>query len=161
MIDIVDGSLEHIEPVVDLYIAARMAWNFMPFEHSPQSTLWYFKEHAFPHESFRLAYIEGELVGFASIAKCVAEPDWLERLYVHPEFWGRNIGRALIADAKRDRDALQLWCFAANERAKRFYEHEDFMVVEKTDGAHNQEKEPDWRYVWQRSVNDNPEKEFH
>ena len=46
---------------------------------------------------------------------------------------------------------LQLWTFQRNAQARRFYEARGFVVVEQTDGAGNEEKEPDARYLWTRA----------
>lgn len=48
-------------------------------------------------------------------------------IYVLPDCWARGIGRNLLAHAERDlvtsgySEAI-LWCFAANQRAREFYE---------------------------------------
>ena len=48
-------------------------------------------------------------------------------IYVLPDCWARGIGRNLLAHAERDlvghgySEAI-LWCFAANQRARAFYE---------------------------------------
>jgi hypothetical protein len=38
--------------------------------------------------------------------------------------------------------------FQRNIRARRFYESRGFHLVEETDGAANEEREPDARYRW-------------
>jgi hypothetical protein len=43
---------------------------------------------------------------------------------------------------------LQLWTFQVNAGARRFYERHGFVPVELTDGATNQERQPDVRYRW-------------
>ncbi len=54
-----------------------------------------------------------------------------------------------MAKAKQLRPAgLQLWTFASNVRAQRFYERHGFVVVERTDGSGNEEKAPGLRYRW-------------
>jgi GNAT superfamily N-acetyltransferase len=45
-------------------------------------------------------------------------------------------------------DPLWLWTFQANAGARRFYERNGFAPVEFTDGAANEEHEPDVRYEW-------------
>jgi ribosomal protein S18 acetylase RimI-like enzyme len=45
-------------------------------------------------------------------------------------------------------DGLQLWVFQKNVGARRFYERHGFRLVELTDGAGNEENEPDARYEW-------------
>ena len=44
--------------------------------------------------------------------------------------------------------ALELWCFRANERARRFYEARGFQAIRFTNGAQNEEQMPDIRYRW-------------
>jgi hypothetical protein len=46
--------------------------------------------------------------------------------------------------------ALELWCFQANARARRFYEARGFRPIRFTDGDGNEEKTPDVRYRWER-----------
>ncbi len=76
------------------------------------------------------------------------DEDWVTALYLAPNARGRGIGAALLAEAKAGCDALQLWCFQSNERARRFYERHGFVAEEFTDGADNDEKLPDIRFVW-------------
>ena len=46
---------------------------------------------------------------------------------------------------------LSLYVFARNTSARRFYERHGFVAAEASDGARNEEGEPDVRYEWQRS----------
>jgi putative acetyltransferase len=48
--------------------------------------------------------------------------------------------------------ALELWCFQANEHARRFYETRGFHAIRFTDGAQNEEQMPDIRYRWEISA---------
>jgi hypothetical protein len=60
-------------------------------------------------------------------------------------------GTQLIDAAKAsDIDALELWCFQANERARRFYEAQGFHPIRFTEGGDNEERMPDVRYRWER-----------
>ncbi len=45
-------------------------------------------------------------------------------------------------------DGLELWTFQVNARARRFYERHGFVEVDRTDGGHNEERQPDVRYAW-------------
>ena len=82
-------------------------------------------------------------LGFAALT-----PGWLDHLYVHPDHQGRGIGSRLLAFAvERESGALQLWTFQDNGPARRFYEGRGFVPVEFTDGAENEERWPDVRYV--------------
>ena len=70
-------------------------------------------------------------------------------LYTRPDRIGSGAGTQLIEAAKRSRVAvLELWCFQANTRARRFYEARGFRAIRFTDGADNEERMPDIRYRW-------------
>ena len=73
----------------------------------------------------------------------------LDQLYVRPGWWRRGIGSRLVRLAKeRSPDGLTLWTFQVNERARRFYERQGFVELMRTDGAGNEERQPDIRYGW-------------
>jgi ribosomal protein S18 acetylase RimI-like enzyme len=69
---------------------------------------------------------------------------------VLPEAQGQGVGTELLDIAKRGSGQLQLWTFQRNAQARRFYEARGFALAEQTDGARNEEKEPDARYLWTR-----------
>jgi len=74
----------------------------------------------------------GELLGFA-----VLRPGWLERLYAHPNVWGRGVGSRLHDEALellRDIGSSQcsLWVLEANERARSFYERRGWRLNGET-----------------------------
>jgi GNAT superfamily N-acetyltransferase len=53
-------------------------------------------------------------------------------IYVHPEKWGKGIGRALLSASidqvrKREFDLVTLWVLEANQRARSFYESFGFI----------------------------------
>ena len=74
-------------------------------------------------------------------------------LYSHPDFIGSGAGSLLLDAVKKSSVAtLELWCFQANERARRFYEERGFRAVRFTDGRDNEEKVPDVRYRWDRAA---------
>lgn len=79
----------------------------------------------------------------------VLEGEELDQLYLAPEWRGRGIGDLFVALAKeRSPGGLALWTFQVNTPAHRFYERHGFTAVRRTDGAGNEEREPDVRYVW-------------
>jgi GNAT superfamily N-acetyltransferase len=83
------------------------------------------------------------------LAVLVLDDDWVDQLYVDPAFTGRGLGSRLIELAKFRRPAgLQLWTFATNTGAQRFYLRHGFIVADTTDGSANEEKAPAIRFVW-------------
>ena len=77
------------------------------------------------------------------------DPGWLDQLYVRPDRIGQGLGTRLVEKAKELMpDGMRLWTFQSNVRAHKFYEQLGFVVIEKTDGIHNEENSPDVCYEW-------------
>ena len=87
--------------------------------------------------------------GGTVVGMMVLDGDWLDQLYLAPSWRGRGLGDRFVALAKQLRPAgLELWTFQVNGPACRFYQRHGFEPVERTDGAGNEEREPDVRYRW-------------
>jgi GNAT superfamily N-acetyltransferase len=83
------------------------------------------------------------------VAALVLDGDWIDQLYVEPAITGRGLGSQLVELAKSRRpEGLQLWTFATNIGAQRFYLRNGFTEAERTDGSGNEEKAPDIRFIW-------------
>ena len=99
------------------------------------------------HPTWVLTQEQGDLetvVGFL-----VLGDGWIKQLYLEPDYIGRQLGDHLMRLAKAEYPSgLQLWTFAVNAAARRFYARHGFVEVEQTDGAGNEEREPDVRLVW-------------
>jgi GNAT superfamily N-acetyltransferase len=131
-------------------LTMRVSLSYLPELHTPDDDRWWFREQLFPANTVWLAEADdAALAGYAAVA-----PGWLTHLYVHPEHQGAGVGPALLAQAMADADELQLWTFQRNARARAFYEKRGFELVELTDGAGNEEREPDCLYRWRRITND-------
>jgi GNAT superfamily N-acetyltransferase len=113
--------------------------------HTPDEDRWFYRERVFTGCQVHGAFEGGALVGIIALRR-----DWVDQLYVLPEVQGGGVGSELLQVAKRACERLQLWTFQRNLNARRFYEARDFALVEETDGAGNEEKEPDARYLWTR-----------
>ncbi len=84
------------------------------------------------------------------VAVLVLDDGWLDHLYVLPDSYGQGIGTAMLAMAKALRPAgFDLWVFASNLPAQRFYEAQGCVEVDRTDGSGNEEGAADIRYRWQ------------
>lgn len=80
--------------------------------------------------SLQLALAEGErLAGFNQV-----RDGKLDMLFLHPDFFGRGFGAALLANAE-ERGATRLDCFMDNHPARRFYERHGWRL----DGEFRQE----------------------
>jgi putative acetyltransferase len=122
----------------------RLSW--LAGLHTPAEDMAFFREHVYAACKIWGSF-SGQLTGFIAFRQ-----DWIDLLYVLPEFQGRGAGSALLDVAKSDRRQLNLWTFQQNIPARRFYETRGFRLVRETDGADNEEREPDCLYQWQRHV---------
>jgi ribosomal protein S18 acetylase RimI-like enzyme len=125
------------------------------FQAARDHTLWFLpnlhtdaEDHAFFAKvvaggGVTVAEEAGAVVGFLALDGAV-----VDHLYVDPAHHRQGHGSALLAHAKTQSEQLELWVFQRNRGAIAFYEAHGFAIVYSTDGAHNDEHEPDHRMRW-------------
>jgi ribosomal protein S18 acetylase RimI-like enzyme len=106
------------------------------------------EDHAFfarlvEADAVTVAETGGQIVAFLALAG-----DQVDHLYVAPAHHRNGHGSALLAAAQASREHLELWVFQRNANAIAFYEAHGFAIVASTDGAGNEEHEPDHRMAW-------------
>jgi len=85
------------------------------------------------------------------IAFMAVENDFIDQLYVHPDYWRQGLGEMLLDFAKeRFPEHLWLYTLQVNVNARAFYEKNGF-VAEKFGFSNPPENEPDVEYHWRRS----------
>lgn len=114
--------------------------------HTPEEDRWFFRERV-----FRTCELWGTFDADAMTGMIAFRDGWIDQLYILPEAQGRGLGTALVQVAQNAFDRLQLWTFQRNAPARRFYEARGFALKRLTDGARNEEKEPDVLYLWTRA----------
>jgi len=113
--------------------------------HDDAAVREFFADVVVPRHETWVADAGGAVVGLLVLG----EGQELEQLYLDPSWRGRGLGDRFVDLAKQRRpDGLQLWTFQVNAPAHRFYRRHGFVEVERTDGAGNEEREPDVRFVW-------------
>jgi ribosomal protein S18 acetylase RimI-like enzyme len=132
------------DAVAAVFGAARRAtMAYLPALHSSDEDRAYFAGVVAAGDT-TVALRDGRIVAFIALAD-----DWVEHLYVDPAHHRQGIGATLLRHAQAARpDGLQLWVFQRNTAAIAFYERHGLRVAERTDGAGNQEREPDARMIW-------------
>ena len=113
--------------------------------HTPEADRRYFEGEVYDNSNLYGVHENHNLVGFVGL-----KPGWVEKLYILPEYQGRGFGRSLLDVAKTQDTELRLWTFERNHLARRFYEANGFVELDRTDGRDNEEREPDVLYKWQR-----------
>jgi GNAT superfamily N-acetyltransferase len=113
--------------------------------HTPEEDRWFFRERVFAACKVWGAFDDTVMIGIIAFRE-----DWIDQLYVLPQAQRRGVGSGLLKVAQNTFDRLQLWTFQRNQPARRFYEARGFALVRETDGAENEEREPDALYLWTR-----------
>jgi GNAT superfamily N-acetyltransferase len=129
-----------------IYLRSRgAAWPSMPYGiHSDEEPHAFVANVMIAQRETWLAWEHETALGLLVLDG--SEVDWL---FVDPVAQSRGVGSALIDHAKTCRpNGLALWVFESNRRAQAFYERHGFVIVDRTDGAGNEEKAADIRYAW-------------
>jgi GNAT superfamily N-acetyltransferase len=115
-----------------------------PSVHTPEDDRWFVREVLIGERETWIAIEGSQILGLLTL-----HADFIDQLYVASTVQGCGHGTRFVELAKKLRpDGLQLWAFASNRAAQAFYMKHGFVEVERTDGAGNEEKAPDIRYVW-------------
>jgi len=117
---------------------------FLPELHTAAEDRWFIANVILKNCEVIVAEDDSGIVSFLSL-----QGEEVRLLYTRPDRIGEGAGTQLIEAAKKSGvGALELWCFQANARARRFYEARGFFAIRFTDGEENEEKTPDIRYRW-------------
>lgn len=106
----------------------------------------YFRNAVIPDNQLWVYELDHTPVAFLGI-----QGDFIDRLYVDPNYHRRRIGQALL-DHARTLSPKHLWLYThlANKMARAFYEKNNF-VAEKFGVSPAPESEPDVEYHWRNT----------
>ena len=140
-----DATPRDAGAISDLFLAARrIAMPWLAIVHSDDETRAWITHVLLRDRRVRIAESDGEIAGFA-----VVHDGWLDHLYIAPLHQGTGAGSQLLDDAKDlSGGALQLHVFQRNQRARAFYLSRGFVETTFSDGAINEEREPDLVMRW-------------
>ena len=132
------------DAVGNVFLASFHATYAFPLAHTDDEVRGWIRDDLIAQQETWVALVDGRVVGLMTVA-----PGVLDQLYVAPDRLGRGIGRQLLDLAKeRSPEGLALYTFQVNDRARRFYERNGFVVDALGDGSGTEEGQPDVRYVW-------------
>jgi GNAT superfamily N-acetyltransferase len=133
------------DAIANVYSTSFRLLIFLPRLHTIEEYRWFIANVILKEFEVTVAEDESGIVAFLAL-----KGEEVRLLYTRPDRIGMGAGTQLIDAAKASgTGALELWCFQANERARRFYEARGFCAIRFTDGADNEEQMPDIRYRWE------------
>ena len=139
------GTRDDADAIADVWLRSREASipDIPPPVHGDAAIRSWFAEMVLPQQDVWVASVDDRVV-----ALLVLHDGWVDQLYVDPAHTGIGLGSGLLDVAKREcPHGLDVWTFASNHGARRFYERHGFVAVDATDGD-NEEGAPDIRYHW-------------
>jgi GNAT superfamily N-acetyltransferase len=106
----------------------------------------YFRDHILKEDRVWVVEADQRPVAFMAM-----QAEFIDQLYVHPEFQNRGIGKALL-DYARQLSPEHLWLYTLqiNMKARRFYEKNGFVAT-KLGISPPPEGEPDVEYHWRKT----------
>jgi GNAT superfamily N-acetyltransferase len=127
------------------FIARRIAaMPWLPILHSPEEDLAWMTGVVLPEQHVCVAAREDIAIGLIALTE-----HQVEHLYIDPSCWRSGAGSALLDYAKgRLADGFRLWTFQRNAMARAFYRKHGLVELRMTDGADNEEREPDVLLGW-------------
>jgi GNAT superfamily N-acetyltransferase len=140
------ATTSDVDAVANVYSTSFRLLAFLPMLHTAEDYKWFIANVILKECEVTVAEDETGIVAFLA-----RQGEEIRLLYTRPDRIGMGAGTQLIDAAKATAGigALELWCFQANGRARRFYEARGFRAIRFTDGAENEERMPDIRYRWE------------
>jgi ribosomal protein S18 acetylase RimI-like enzyme len=103
----------------------------------------YFRDHVLKENQVFVVESDRKPVAFMAM-----RADFIDHLYVHPEYQNHGIGKELLDFARRlSPEHIWLYTLQINENARAFYEKNGF-AAEKFGVSPPPENEPDVEYHW-------------
>lgn len=103
----------------------------------------YFRGVILRNNDVWIAELDGRVTGFLAIAG-----DFVDQLYVHPDFQKKGIGKMLLDFAKgASPEHVWLYTLQVNTNGRAFYERNDFVPM-RFGVSPAPESEPDVEYHW-------------
>ena len=130
--------------VTEVFLAARRPMVYLPHLHTNDQAARFIFDLV-TTARVEVAVADGAVIGFAAVRGA-----WLEHVNVHPRAQNAGIGTRLIEWAKETSPTgLDLWVFQRNTGARALYGSQGWREILLTDGADNEEGQPDVHMRWE------------
>jgi GNAT superfamily N-acetyltransferase len=114
------------DAIANVFSASFWLLTFLPMLHTVEEDRWFIINLILKKCEVTVAEDESGIV----VAFLARQGEEVRLLHTRPDLIGMGAGTRLIDAAKASGvGALELWCFEANERARRFYEARVFHAI--------------------------------
>jgi ribosomal protein S18 acetylase RimI-like enzyme len=139
------AELRDAPAVAELWLQSfRAALPSVRLAHTDDQVRQWIRDVAIGRQETWLICVGAEIAGMMTLGDGA-----IDQLYLAPSRRGQGLGDLLVAHAKaRYPDGLGLWTFQVNDAAIAFYRRHGFRETARTDGSHNEEREPDVHMEW-------------
>lgn len=148
-----EATLEDADAIANVYLTSRKKFiDFAPLIHTDENIYQWVRRTLIPSEKVIVAEENGMIIAMMALTneKNIGK---ITQLYIIPEAVGRGVGTSLLKKAKEILGSpIQLYTFAQNIEARRFYERHGFEAIKFSDGSNNEEKCPDILYEWKINI---------
>jgi GNAT superfamily N-acetyltransferase len=125
-----DATAQDAAAIAEVFSASFRLLTFLPMLHTAEEERWFISDMILRECKVMIAEDESGIVSFLA-----RHGEEIRLLHTRPDRIGAGAGTQLIEAAKNSGvAALELWCFQANTRARRFYEARGFRAIRFTDG---------------------------
>jgi GNAT superfamily N-acetyltransferase len=140
------ATLADADAIAPVFSSSHGLLTFLPSLHTTAEDRRFIERVILNQCEVTLAEDASGIVSFLAL-----QGEEIRLLHTRPDRIGMSAGTLLVEAAQASGvAAIELWCFQANARARRFYEARGFRAIRFTDGAGNEERTPDVRYRWER-----------
>jgi GNAT superfamily N-acetyltransferase len=140
------ATLADADAIAPVFSSSHGLLTFLPSLHTTAEDRRFIERVILNQCEVTLAEDASGIVSFLAL-----QGEEIRLLHTRPDRIGMGAGTLLVEAAQASGvAAIELWCFQANARARRFYEARGFRAIRFTDGAGNEERTPDVRYRWER-----------
>jgi ribosomal protein S18 acetylase RimI-like enzyme len=109
----------------------------------------YFRDVILQNNDVWVMEVDNQVAGFLAIAG-----DFVDQLYIHPDFQRNGIGKILLDHARRlSPEHVWLYTLQINTNGRAFYEKNGFVAV-RFGVSPAPESEPDVEYHWRPGISD-------
>ncbi len=141
------ARLHDAASVSEILISSRKTFlDYAPSQHSDDEVRNWVADTLIPGAGVLVGELDQEVVAMLALSHSEGA-NWIDQMYVHPQYVDNGIGTALIKHVLKSTDKpIRLYTFQQNTGARQFYERHGFKAIKCTNGENNEEQCPDVLY---------------